>query len=523
VFIRVLLSKFPVASLLFVFLFFGLAACTRSLPGGYEPAPTGTLQPVQGGAGSLPAVTGEGATATPSFRLQPTRIPGSPILTPTPDAFHFSPSAASGPETYAVQSGDTLTTIAYRYGMSVDVLMAANGLTDPNVLSAGQVLTIPHPTPQAAGSNFKIIPDSELVYGPMSAAFDVDAFVRMKGGYLSGYAQEIDGERLTGAQVVVRVAQNYSVNPRLLLALLDYRSGWVTNHDPAPETLTEPLDVADGWHEGLYLQLTWAADALNRGYYLWRVDGITSWNLADGSAAPADPSINAGTAGVQSFFAQQDDYSAWLRDVSVNGLFAAYYALFGYPFDLAIEPILPADLLQPPMQLPFESGAPWAFTGGPHGGWDDGSAWAALDFAPAGTEGCVQSEAWVTAVADGLIVRAGNGAVVQDLDGDGYEQTGWTVLYMHVESRDRVGVGRYVRAGERIGHPSCEGGFAPATHLHLARRLNGEWISADGLVPFNLEGWISSGTGVGYDGYLTRGGQTVEAYNGTEAFNQIQR
>jgi murein DD-endopeptidase MepM/ murein hydrolase activator NlpD len=204
-------------------------------------------------------------------------------------------------------------------------------------------------------------------------------------------------------------------------------------------------------------------------------------------------------------------------------LFATYYALFGYPFDLAIEPIVPADLLQPPMQLPFASGVLWAFTGGPHGGWDTGSAWAALDFSPAGTEGCMQSEAWVTAVADGLIVHAANGAVVQDLDNDGYEQSGWTLLYMHMESRGRVQPGTYVRSGERIGHPSCEGGFGDATHLHLARRFNGEWISADGPVPFNLEGWISSGTGVEYDGYLTRGGQSVEAFNGNNAINQIQR
>ena len=59
------------------------------------------------------------------------------------------------------------------------------------------------------------------------------------------------------------------------------------------------------------------------------------------------------------------------------------------------------------MQLPFEKGTTWSFTGGPHGGWDSGSAWAALDFAPPGEPaGCVSSDAWVVAVADGLILRA---------------------------------------------------------------------------------------------------------------------
>ena len=132
------------------------------------------------------------------------------------------------------------------------------------------------------------------------------------------------------------------------------------------------------------------------------------------------------------------------------------------------------------MQLPLEPNVDWAFTGGPHGGWGSGSAWAALDFAP-GRQGlgCVQSDDWVVAVADGLISRADSGRVIQDLDNDGNEGTGWTVLYMHIEGRDRVEPGTYLKAGERIGHPSCTGGYSTGTHFHLARRYNGEWIPAD--------------------------------------------
>jgi murein DD-endopeptidase MepM/ murein hydrolase activator NlpD len=202
----------------------------------------------------------------------------------------------------------------------------------------------------------------------------------------------------------------------------------------------------------------------------------------------------------------------------------AYSDLFGFPFDYSFEPLLPADLIQPPMQLPFETGKVWSFTSGPHGGWGDGAAWAALDFAPPGNAlGCVPSDEWVTAVSDGLITRAQDGVVIQDLDGDGYEQTGWTVIYMHVESRDRVAQGTEIKAGERIGHPSCEGGFSNGTHVHLARRYNGEWISADGTLPFNLDGWISSGTGVQYDGYLLKENLIVEAWDARLPENQIQR
>jgi LasA protease len=491
------------------------ASCSRTLP--EAPAP---FRMDYSGLSNTPML---GLTATPGYQLPSTRIPGSLVLSPTPDEGHFILAKTNIPETYIVQAGDTLAGIARSYGMSVNLLLSTNSIRDPNLLSEGQTLIIPHPTPQTSGSDFKIIPDSELVFGPMSAGFNLDSFIQIKAGYLAGYTQDIDGEALTGAQIVQLVAESYSVNPRLLLALLEYRSGWVTTPNPSPVSLAVPMGIADGYHDGLYRQLTWTANMLNRGFYLWQINGINGWNLADGSIAPVVPTINAGTAGVQSYFASVDDYSTWLVDVSINGLFATYYSLFGYSFDLAIEPLTPTSLVQPVMQLPFESGILWSFTGGPHGGWDVGSAWAALDFAPSGIEGYMVSNDWVTAVADGLIVRSGNGAVVQDLDGDGFEQTGWTILYMHIESRERVIAGMYIHAGERIGHPSWEGGIGDATHLHLARRFNGEWISADGLVPFNLDGWISTGTGVEYDGYLTLGGRSVEAYNGNDEINQIIR
>jgi hypothetical protein len=49
------------------------------------------------------------------------------------------------------------------------------------------------------------------------------------------------------------------------------------------------------------------------------------------------------------------------------------------------------------------------------------------------------------------------------------------------------------------------------------------WISADGKLPFNLDGWASSGTGSEYDGFLSRNNEVIEAYNGQNDENQIQR
>ena len=114
-------------------------------------------------------------------------------------------------------------------------------------------------------------------------------------------------------------------------------------------------------------------------------------------------------------------------------------------------------------------------------------------------------------------------AVIQDLDNDGYEQTGWNVLYMHVEIRDRIQPNTFVYAGERIGHPSCEGGFSTSTHLHIARTYNGRWIAADGPLAFEMSGWVSQGLGLEYDGLLVRDDVVKEACECREEGNTITR
>lgn len=488
----------------------------------FLPIPQETFTPSASAAAPLTETREPTPTRAPLIVSLPnTAVSDQSINTPTPDAERILPTPRQDAEQYVVQAGDTLGHIAQKYGISVSDLMQANNITDANVLEVGMILNVPIPDPGDDGTSFKVIPDSELVYGPAAVYFNIQQFIDSQNGYLETYEEDVNGIGLSGHEVVWIVARNYSVNPRLLLALLEFQSGWVTN--PAPFNTSYPMGLLDENHYGLYRQLTWAADNLNQGYYLWRANAVSTWVLNDGTVVPIDPTINAGTAALQYFFAQLDDRQTWEQDVSGTGLLLTYYVFFGNPFEYAIEPIVPWYTSQPTMNLPFSAGETWYFTGGPHGGWDSGSAWAALDFAPPGDNGCGTSPLWVTAVADGLILRASNGALIQDLDNDGYEQTGWVILYMHIAAQDRVEPGEYIFAGEPIGHASCEGGVSNATHVHLARKYNGEWIAADGPIPFNLDGWVASGSGIEYDGFLTRGFLTIEALDSADELNQIYR
>jgi LysM repeat protein len=55
-----------------------------------------------------------------------------------------SPVSAAGPAYYVVRPGDTLTAIAWRYGMTTWAIARANGIWNPNYIYAGQVLVIPY-------------------------------------------------------------------------------------------------------------------------------------------------------------------------------------------------------------------------------------------------------------------------------------------------------------------------------------------------------------------------------------------
>jgi len=361
------------------------------------------------------------------------------------------------------------------------------------------------------GSDFTIIPDSELVFSPTTVGFSAADTIASQRGYLAGYEEVIDGEIFSGTEIVERISREYSVHPRLLLALLEMASGSVRrgNNDKIAAFPLYPTESTDAV---LFVQLSWAADTLNRGYYSRRVGGLPVIWTTDGVEITISKSVNCATAAVQYLLAQLMGYHDWQFAAGPLGVYAQYLALFGNPDDHAVEVLLPVELAQPELALPFREGEGWFFTSGPHSAWGTGAAWGALDFAPdEDGYGCYESTSWVTAVADGVVARVGDGIVVQDLDGDGEEGTGWTILYMHIAEKGKVEQGSYLKEGDPIGHPSCAGGPATGTHLHIARRYNGEWIPADQDIPFILSGWVSGGDGLEYNGRLKKEQTEIKA------------
>ncbi|MEX0787788.1 MAG: M23 family metallopeptidase [Anaerolineales bacterium] len=487
-------------------------ACARAdvqAPATQRPSQI-TLAPATDPATLAPSA----AAFTPTASSSPTPDQPEPVLSPTLPPTPTLPAEAE-PESivYASQPGDTLRALAIRFGVlpaditsSSPLPVSADSLIDPD-----QLLVLPRrlgPT----GPSERLIPDSEVVDSPHAADFDGSGVAAELDGYLNRYQEYLGNRWYDGADVIELAGRDNSFNPRLLMALLEYLSNWVTDPTrPTGDAWRYPLGRIDPQIPGLYRQLTWLSNALGEGYYGWRSGTLTELTFRDGSIVRLAPDLNAGTVAIQYLLAQYSSGREWAEALAPDGFVATYRKLFGDPWSF-VHPLYEPGLAQPPMILPFLPGHVWAFSGGPHGAWEKDAAWAALDFSPPSVEtGCAASSDWVVAASAGLVVRSGAGVVVLDLDGDGREQTGWVLLYLHIATQGRVANGAFLEQGDLIGHPSCEGGIASGTHVHIARKYNGEWILAAGALPFNLSGWVAEAGSNPYQGALVKGTQRVLA------------
>lgn len=120
-----------------------------------------------------------------------------PTPVPTPTSVAITPRPAPTARFYTIRQGDTLNRIARRNDLTVGQLLTANpGITDPNLIAVGQVITIPPPG----------APDTSPTTGGISDARDDFQDPNEEPVFGEGYA-DIDGVgvRTAGRTLLITV------------------------------------------------------------------------------------------------------------------------------------------------------------------------------------------------------------------------------------------------------------------------------------------------------------------------------
>lgn len=154
-------------------------------------------------------------------------------------------------QVHEIQPGETLSAIALRYGIAVDALAAANGIANPDLIFAGQVLTIAESSPTIpppggaiappAASRYRVEPGDTLsaialAHGTTAAAIaaanHIDDHDRIFAGQLLSIPPP---DRAPAAGTLARsaieallrdAAAHYGIPPAILLGLAWLESGW---------------------------------------------------------------------------------------------------------------------------------------------------------------------------------------------------------------------------------------------------------------------------------------------------------
>jgi hypothetical protein len=239
------------------------------------------------------------ATAESAIRTAAAAATGATPSPPIPSTAALPAAASPTPDwstpgpifDYQTTSGDTLAALSARFAVEPEQILAHRFLPSEGYLPSGVHLLIPNLL-ESVSPGVPLLPDSEVVYSLAAADFDVEGFVRSAGGFLASYVETVDETELSGAAIVQRVADELSVNPRLLLALLEYRSGWVFGAPADGRATAYPIGYRIPGRRGLYQELKIAATQVNQGYYGWRDGTQIETQFEDGTTLRLHPALN---------------------------------------------------------------------------------------------------------------------------------------------------------------------------------------------------------------------------------------
>jgi murein DD-endopeptidase MepM/ murein hydrolase activator NlpD len=371
----------------------------------------------------------------------------------------------------------------------------------PTVYSQSYVF----PTEATTGSPAMLLNDARLLYAPGWGTEKVRQFLESRPGTLSQLRIWVGTQEVPVADIITGQCLLYGLNPKVVLALIEFESGLVDNPNPTSEALDLALGYADAATRGLDAQIRWGVRELFRGLRDYAV--LDTLLLRDGRTIPVPPGTNLGGYAILRLVAQTGDEATLDRfqGAGEDSFIEVYRRLFGedprqplenlpapapapfltkpYVGDYEVSSIYDhhSPFLSPDGQLVSHMGeeSPGLYYDG-HNGWD-----YALDVGVP-----------VVAAADGQVIWAGAsddgcgwpalGAVLDH--GNGYQ-----TLYWHLSQVD-VEAGQEVRRGEVLGLAGASG-CAEGPHLHFAVYYLGRQTDPEGWCGAGADPWAAHAAG----------------------------
>lgn len=373
-------------------------------------------------------------------------------------------------------------------------IVPSSATATPGIPDAPPQDTGPTPTPGVqvpppAPPRATLINRERFFYEPNFYAAQVQAYLDTQPGPLRGLRAPIGDREQSLAEIVSSAATYISVNPKVILTLIEQQSGALTNPAPSEDQLKWLLAYR-GENErraGWVAQLDWLRRELHRAQSDFPNNPQLTY--ADASRSPLPPGLGVADYAIARVLAQTTSAADLPNklDRGNSSFVATYTRLFGDPREAPVDLPAPAvPFLSLPMDKPhqitsfFDHDSPFLQQNGsivtyrgersidPRMSYDGHDGWDIAMLPPEP----------VLAAADGTVVFAGNAAdgcntraVVID-HGNGYRTLYWHLGKVTAQPGP-------IKRGDKVGVAGASGcGTGP--HLHFSVQYLGRGTDAYG-------------------------------------------